>query len=394
MTTHVKPYCAIHGFDITDLVYASNGIEPSGGGVGVEEILVPGRNYADIRHKGREPKKYRLRVRSTDREEIEAFLNEVNTAPEDSEFYPFDAQRFGLIAAAKAMMTSPRLWGSGKLFYEAEAEILCRESWLYGPDKGIPYTTNVNLPAVSELISNNGHERAPMTYMQASGDISAGNYVENLSCRITPNTSTSEHDREIKLCEKMLRGDIFEVGWRKRDVIHSYHTTFDRLWSDIVLDFHSKYSGGAIYTSGLLTLWNNEYIMIPFYGPLPISGEPESAVIEFYVNSLTGDQPAVQVAREISLSDMQPVDHDDIVVGFNRIEVPGLEGEGHVALGLKAGNSCTVDISELTARVKRYLATKMLPWLDPGESGKIRVECTAGNKLKFLEVDFNDRYWY
>ncbi len=92
---------------------------------------------------------------------------------------------------------------------------------------------------------------------------------------------------------------------------------------DIVLDFHSKYSGGVIYTSGLLTLWNNEYIMIPFYGPLPISGEPGSAVIEFYVNSLTGDQPAVQVAREISLSDMQPVDHDDIVVGFNRIEIPG-----------------------------------------------------------------------
>ncbi len=43
---------------------------------------------------------------------------------------------------------------------------------------------------------------------------------------------------------------------------------------------------------------------------------------------------------------LQPVDHDDIVVGFNRIEIPGLEGEGHVALGLKAGNSCTVVISE------------------------------------------------
>ena len=82
------------------------------------------------------------------------------------------------------------------------------------------------------------------------------------------------------------------------------------------------------------------------------------------------------------------------MIGFNRIEIPGLEGEGHVALGLKAGNSCTVVLSELTAKVKRYLATKMLPWLDPGESGKIRVECTAGNKLKFLEVDFNDRYWY
>ena len=56
MTTHVTPYCAVHGFDITDLVYASNGIEPSGGGVGVEEILVPGRNYADIRHRDESPR--------------------------------------------------------------------------------------------------------------------------------------------------------------------------------------------------------------------------------------------------------------------------------------------------------------------------------------------------
>ena len=37
-----------------------------------------------VRNKGRNPKKYKITARSTDRDEIEAFLQEVNTAPDGS----------------------------------------------------------------------------------------------------------------------------------------------------------------------------------------------------------------------------------------------------------------------------------------------------------------------
>lgn len=528
MATYVDDYCRIHGIDFSSIVNP-DGIDPSGGDLGVEEVSVPDRNYASIYPKGRSPKKYRIGARSKDREAIEAFLQEVNTAPEDSEFYPFDAERFGLIASAFASLKGKTVWGSGKVFYQAEAEITCREAWLYGPDKGIAYATNVAVPAVSALLTNEGQERAPISYLQASGDYVSGSYVEDLSCRITPGTSSAEHNREMVLCDKMLRDDLFEVGWRKRDVLHSYETDFSKLWAAISTDLHGKVSGG-IQTGQTLAMQHGDYLMMPFYGPLPISGESGAATVEATITAQSGNDviailcpdgshyfsatggggstlvasatsastsetftaifmapgkiallcynglnyvqatngggstvvassanisiletftvvwidvthfalkcydgthyvtaaggggstlaatattiganetftaayPAGAVsgvfpvyAFQTTLSDMAITGNNDaLVIGQNTFNVPDLQGAGHVAIGLRAALFGSVTISAIRGQVKRYVAPAKIPWADSGEAFKIRVESTAGTQLKFLEVDYNDRYWY
>jgi hypothetical protein len=389
--TEVTRYCQIHGYDCGDIVNP-DATDPSGGVLGVEEIQVPGKNYADVRNKGRTPKKYKIGARSIDRDLIEDFIEEVNTAPEDSEFYPFDAQRFGLIASAFAGVKSVKTNGNGKVFYEAEAEITCREAWLYGPDKGCPFTTNVALNYVSASLENEGHEPAPISYMQASGDYLSGAYVEDLSLRITPGTSSAEHDREIQLCEKMLRDDIFEWGWR-REVIHSWEANMGKSMTELSLDVHGKTSGGSM-ASEIMTLDNSDYFMIPFYGPLQVAGSPGAVEIELVVSGLTGDGGTVAVANETNLSDIADVVHDDLVIGSNAILLPDMAGSGHVAIGIRAASSGSVSLSGLKGTVKRYVAQSTLPEADPREDFKIRIEKTAGTYLKFLEVCYNDRYWH
>ena len=389
MATYVDGYCSIYDYDFSPIVYAA-GVDPSGGAAGVEEIQVHGRNYADVRAKGRQPKRYKIRARSQDRDEIETFLRTCNTLPVDAEFYPFDAARMGYVASAHAALKGPKQWGSGKNFYEAEADLVCREAWLCGPDQGIDMAWTVPLNAVSAALSNDGQERAPISYMQASGDRIA-TYVEDLSVRITPGTSSAEHDRELVLCEKMLRGDILEMGWRG-ELYHSWQAEIATM-SLLSYDVHSKTSGGSI-TSGVMTLDNSDYVMIPFYGPLPISGEPGAAYLELTVDALTGDGATAWLAKETDLSDIAEVDHDDLVVGQNKIYIPDIEGEEHVAFGIKAAAAGSVAISELKGMVRRYVAPSKIPYAEPDEDFKIRVESTAGTQLRFLQCCWNNRYWY
>ena len=385
----VSKYCAVWDYDISDVVY-TDGVTSSNGGAGVEEITVPGRSYGDVRSKGRQPKRYRIRARSWDRAELEILARTLNTCPEDSEFYPYDAERFGIIASCHGGVKAVDLVRGGKNFYEVEGEIVCREAWLYGPDQGLDIQWDTVIPWTSEALTNNGHERSPIGYMQCSGARIA-TYTEDLSVRITPGTSSAEHDRELVLCDKMLRGDILEMGWRGE----VYHT-FDALLQSLPilsLDVHGKVSGGSI-TSGVLTLDNSDYIMIPFHGPLPISGEPKAAYLELTVDALTGDGATIWKALETDLSDIEEIDHDDLVVGENKIYIPDVAGEEHLAIGVKATAAGSVDISALKGMVKRYVAPSKIPCADPDEVFKIRVECTAGERLDFLHVCYNDRFWY
>jgi hypothetical protein len=388
MSTYVTPYCQIRGYDFSDLIFAE-GVDSSGGGQGVEEVQVPGRNYADVRSKGRAAKKYKIRtIKTKDRELLEAFLKEVNTAPAESEFYPFDATRAGYIALAHAYLSSGM--ALDKNLYEAVAEITCREAWLYGPDQGIDMQWTAPLPKVSGALTNNGHERAPISYMQVSADRIA-DYVEDLSVRITPASSSAEHDRELILCEKMLRGDLFELGWRG-EVWHSYDSPLISMAS-LSYDCHSKTSGGSM-SGGVLTLDNSDYVMMPFYGPLQVSGEAGAAKIELTVDALTGDGATIWKAVETDLGDMEELDHDDLVVGANTIYVPDVEGEEHVAIGIKAAASGSVAISALKGTVHRYVAPSKIPYADPDETFKIRVESTAATQLRFVQACYNDRFWY
>lgn len=385
----VSKYCAVWDYDISDVVF-SDGVTSSNGEAGVEEIAIPGRSYGDVRAKGRAPKRYRINARSWDRDELEILARTLNTCPEDAEFYPYDAERFGIIANCHGGVKSVDLVKDGKNFYEIDGEIVCREAWLYGPDQGLEIQWNTALPWISELLSNDGHERSPIGYMQCSG-ARTNTYTEDLSVRITRGSSSAEHDRELVLCEKMLRGDILEMGWRG-EVWHTFDAELLSL-PILSLDVHDKISGGSI-TSGVLTLKNSDYLMIPFYGPLPINGDPKAAYLELTVDALTGDGATVWMATETDLSDIEEIDHDDLAVGQNTIYIPGVAGEEHLAFGIKAAASGSVDISAMKGMVKRYVAPSKIPYADPDEEFKVRVECTAGDRLRFLHVCYNDRYWY
>lgn len=385
----IDKYCAVWDYDISDVVYA-DGVSSSAGGAGVEEIAIPGRSYGDVRAKGRAPKRYRIHARSWDRTELETLARTLNTCPEDAEFYPYDAERFGIIANCHGGVKAVDLCHGGKNFYEIDGEIVCREAWLYGPDQGLGFMWDAAIPRISDLLTNDGHERSPIGYMQFSG-ARISTYTEDLSIRITPDSSTAEHDRELVLCDQMLRGDIFEVNWRG-DVWHSIDAQMISL-PVLALDVQGKLSGGSI-TSEVLTLDNSDYIMIPFHGPLPISGEPGAAYLELTVDAITGDGATVWMAKETDLSDMEEIDHDDLVVGQNTIYIPDVAGEEHLAFGIKAAASGSVDISALKGMVKRYVAPSKIPYADPDEDFKIRLECTAGSLLRFSHVCFNGRFWY
>ncbi|MHC1687961.1 MAG: hypothetical protein AB9879_09680 [Methanothrix sp.] len=391
MVTNVDPYCQIHGWDFSSIVYF-DGKETSGGTPSVEEIQIPGQDYADVRSKGRAVKKYKIHARSFDREEIEIFLGEVNGAPEDSVIYPFDAERFGLIALAHAELKACKIMGTGKNLYEADAEITCREAWLYGPDQGIVFENGVTPPKISPVLANQGHIRSPITYMQCAGDYVSGSYAEDLVLRITPAASSLEHDRELVLCDKLLRDDVFELGWRG-EVIHSYGCRFvSKDISDLAIDVHFLGAGMSI-ASERLTIAGYGYLWIPFYGPLQVAGEADSLVLELWVTSITGSLVII-ATTDFSGYVATIIDAEDLVVGYNRICIPGYEGVGNVAIGVwcqTAGDSIT--LSEFKGTVKRYVAPSKIPWADPGEEFQIRVESSAGS-LTFLQVCYNDRFWY
>ncbi len=395
MVTNVTPYCAVGPYDITSIVYR-DGISPSGGARAVEEVTSPTRNYSDVRYKGRQPKKYKIRVRSSDRDEIETFLETLNTCDEDDEFYPFDADRFGLIASAHGYLESVEPRAPGYNFYTAMGEITCREAWLYGPSQGITFGTAVTVPAVSGAITNDGNEVAPVRYLQASGDYVSSSYVEDLSLRITPGTSTAEHDREIQLCEKMMRGDIFELGWRG-EVMHSYESVLSSAtesgYPSVVWDLQAHMGGSYVVGDGSLNLPTGAWFWVPFWGPLPISGEPDAAMLELWVTGVAGS-PSIVYITDFTTETPTLLDCD-LVVGHNQLYVPDMAGASDLGFGIHCdGASDDLTVSKFKATVKRYVAPQELPAADPLEEFKIRIECTAGTRLKFLGVEYNDRYYY
>lgn len=379
MATYVEPFCQIHGYDFSSIVHAE-GESPSGGGAGVEEIQVPGSKYGDVRPKGRSPKKYKIRTIPTkDRELVEAFLAEVNTAPDGARIWPFDAERSGLIASATGGLRSAD--ALDKRLFVAEAEVSCRESWLYGPARGILYREVVSLPVVSGLLTNEGQEAAGLDYLLARG-----NLAEDLSVRLTPDESTSEHDKEIALCDKTMRGDVFRLD-QAGNVEHSYDSSFDQTYASLVADLHgSTFVTGGSISSGLVLGASGKFLM-PFYGPLPAC----QPVLELWVSAITGT-PDVEVAFETDLSDLAVVDFTP-KIGYNKISIPDCEGADFVAFGIVTGSGEGVTLTRARGTVARYLAASAMPTIDVGEDFKIRVEATAGG-LRAVQATYRDLFYY
>jgi hypothetical protein len=241
------------------------------------------------------------------------------------------------------------------------------------------------------IFQNGGHTRSRVRQLEASGAYNIHGYVADLACRVY-HYSSLHRDREIELCDIMLANDLFKLNWRG-EVEHSWDADLTKSWADVSQDVHSKTSGGAI-SSGVLTLDNGDYLMIPFYGPLPLSGEPGSACIELAVSGLTGDGATCQVALATDLSDMAAVDHDDLVVGDNIIYIPDLEGEGHIAIGIKAAAAGSVNLTGIKGTVKRYVAHSAIPWAEPGELCAIAIAKRNSGQLASILATINDRYYY
>jgi hypothetical protein len=389
--SYTQPHCAIYGYNFSDIVRADS-VSPSGGSLQIEELSNPDRKYADVRAKGRQPKRYSISARSIDRDEIETFLSEAESAPIDSEFYPFDAERHGLKAAAHCSLKQIAD-AYGKVLYEGEAVITCRDPWLYGPEQGIAMVWNGPANVTSELLTNAGQERAYLSYLQASGDLSLP-YVEDLSCRITLGSDTTTHDRQIQLCEKMLRGDILELSGE--EVTHSWEADLSKRLVQLSLDVHDLVSGCSL-SDGVLTLSGDDIFMIPFYGPLPIQDGAQAACIEMDVTAFAGNGAVPIASFSPDIFDIyNPTIYypdninDPLHIGKNVWTFPDLAGSGFVAIGLMADTS--ISISSLKAIVKRKATP--LPFSDSGESFKIRVESSAGDRLRFLQAFHNDRYYY
>lgn len=386
MVTSVTPHCTIWGYDFSTIV-KSEGVTASGGAIKVEEIQSPGRKYADVREIGRQPRKYKIVARSLDREAIETFAWEVNTAPPGSEFYPVDASRCGYIASAWATITAKKTL-DGINLYESDAEITCREAWLCGPDQGISMAWDEPLDVVSDALTNAGQERAPLSYLQLKSDTSLP-YIENVSVRITPGTSSAEYDRYLLLCEKMARGQQIELGWQG-DYIQMWEADLDKSLLSLSYDVVLCMVGGTL-VDGVLTLDDGEYITIPFYGPFEVA---EEAYIIFTVDAVSGLGAVGCYSLVEGLSQVTEIVTDDLVVGENRIGFPGLAGEAFVAIGIKAPVGGSVSISGLKGVVRRHVPPEQIPFSDPGETFKIRIEADAGDRLRFIQAYHNDRFWY
>jgi len=106
---------------------------------------------------------------------------------------------------------------------------------------------------------------------------------------VRPAYSTlSEEERQLLLCEKMMRHDLFTLNWRGV-IEHSYSVDMAKSISEISKDIHNRVWGSTSISGGVLTIPPSSGLSFPFYGPLPISGEPDAVQMELYVGWIGGN---------------------------------------------------------------------------------------------------------
>ena len=159
-------------------------------------------------------------------------------------------------------------------------------------------------------------------------------------------------------------------------------------------DLHGITSGGSI-SSGILTLDNGDHFYMPFRGsgyPLPAT---EDCYIELWVSALVNDVSVV-AAFEPDRSDWFEVDYD-LKVGYNRIYIPGCEGQEFVTMGVLAasGASNTISLSAFRGTVHRYIPYSKLLKIDPGDAFYLKLDDAAGSnkKISAVELAYRDIFW-
>jgi hypothetical protein len=84
-------------------------------------------------------------------------------------------------------------------------------------------------------------------------------------------------------------------------------------------------------------------------------------------------------------------------VGYNKIYIPGCEGQDFVAMGVLAASGATNSISLTGFRgtVHRYIPYSRLLKVEPGEAFYLKLDDAAGSNglLSAVEVAYRDIFW-
>lgn len=411
MTTPAR-YIEIYGLQCTGQI-KDDGVQLKDPGLQLNQVESAASLFGAYTRQSWKPRVYDISAffKPGDETNLELFLQTVNQAPPDSRFYPHRNDRFAWIDVARASVGQVKGastpggggWGS---FWPVDIEITCRDPYLWGPDQGIPYEENNSypptylLPLYSATLTNNGHLPATLDYLQVSGDYYNSIYLTNLTAGFVDPANQAETDRLILLCSKLMRNDLFELGWRD-GVRHSYSQNFAGLWSDVDIDLQGYTAGGVQYGQSV-TLYGatNDFFAIPFRGPLPLVGNNTELqpYFDVWVSAVTGNGGHVGVATLNDVSDFTWVGGagDISTPGYHRVWLADLEGSGDIFIGLQAsgaGNSIT--ITQFAGVVNRYLSRKYLAdtvYADPATTFQVAVK--ASGYLKKVQAITNNCYYY
>lgn len=391
--TAIRPYAEIYGLDISSQIQ-DNKIRITDGGIKFEfgsSALRPfGTSYKD----GQAPRVFQLEgiILPGDETNMELLSRIINSAPKDSKFFPFRADRFCYVDKAQTWIketegaANPSTGESGSL-WSFQGRVITRDPWFYGwPGMGIAYAEDVSLPKVSALLTNSGHRPARLNYILASGEKVGSSYPENLTAEITTGVSTEHIGQKITLCHKLMRNDLFEIGWRD-GIKHSYKFDGSRYWGSVSEDLHGNTSGGSQNLDGSIALDSGDYFMIPFYGPIP----GFSASLEVWLSGITGTVQG-QYAFSTDLSDMTAV-NQTLVTGYNKIDIPNVTSKTNIAFGLKAASgSNSATVTAFRGTVRRSASPYVIPEAGIGDF-KIRIEGSGSAKLKKLAAIIYNQYY-
>lgn len=375
------PYVQIFGLDFSDIMDGEDSMQASGGGRKIDEYSLPEWKRAYTSDGGREAKKWSGEVFSTTLQDIKDFLQEVNRAPPDSEFYFMDSDLCYYASLASAGFTRPsqHLRGTPNFAnrYHADFEVTSNEPFAFGARQGLLYDDEVALPATSTTLTNSGTEVNTIDYVAASGFFDGGYYTKDLKLTV--------NDYELPLIAQMMAHDMFELS-RWGEVEHSYQVNFNRPYETLQSDlWGSSFCYGGSMDADSLTLSSGQ-IMFPFTGPLPISESPPPT-LDFHVESGTWE---VYQAFAGDLSDIELVDVS-VTRGHNVISIPDCDGLEFAAFGLKGSGA----ITDCKATVKRYLAESELPEIEVDDDFTIAVSdgSYSNHMLSSLIADYREKYW-
>ena len=392
-----SPYFSISNYDFTSIVTYSGSVSPSGGDLKVDEYNYPWRNYATAVNSGRKLRKYTVEVASLVRADIETFLNVVNNAQLDDEFCPGDSDRAAYVYMAHAEATKPDLVANPTTgimcwWYKAKAEITVRGAWLYGPDQGQALVNSMPLWSYS-VFTNNGNIPAGIDYCMVSGGYDT-DYIKSLALRtyLYP-TALPDPRGDILVCTKMMRNDRLEFN-RWGEVRHQYSTNFPMIYAELQKDLQGSgfmnYGTGGSIGLNALHLGNNGKIIMPFWGPLPISLPP---YLEVWVTAITGT-PIVQSGNASDLSDLAGWSHT-LQLGYNKIYAPLNTGMSDVFFGITTGAGDAITISSIKGVVNRYVAPSSMYLPDPGATFAFVVAgYSGGSLLNQLQYNYRDLFYF